>query len=614
MAAREHYAAEVLSETTFTSNVTWGSACTLSPTLANGADYIVFWNLELTNQSNTTADAQAQVTVAGTAVASFNVENRSTSEWGAYAGFFKVAGTGAVLAIALEVKAETNGNSIVCRNRRLTVLRMGGGDVYAESTARQAVTAGGTTNWADVLSTSFTPAAGDYLVLAHSMTDNYATTTSVYGKFVWDGTGEANTDVAMAGPAEVGAGVKNLVPLNKQRVYTEATGGVGRTVAWQGRSNQAANEVGFAQNRLLILKLADFDASYAAWQSGIFWVESGATPTETLTIMPSVSGNPYLLLGSWYANNASSTANLFSSALDDADDANDAASATTRSFNTNDTRGQAMSFAGLRTYAAGSHKITIALKSAVVGDWVGLLPSSAFIALDLGGTAGQTLTAATGAFTQTGRVAATRATRKLPIAARSLTLAGFNNAMRRGFKVRADARGYGLTGRAAGLKRGLRLAASGAGAFTLTGVAASLTRTIAGRTLTAATAAFAVTRRAAGLRIGRKLRAAPEGFVWSRLAAGLRWTRRLTAGPGAFTLSGRPVGWGWVHVLSPASAALTVTGGTAALRYSGEQYWQPVPGKGEAWSPQPGEGETWVPKSGNGETWTPLADTSEIWS
>ena len=600
MAAREHYAAEVLSETTFTSNVTWGSACTLSPTLANGADYIVLWNLELTNQSNTSADAQAQVTVGGTAVASFNVENRATSEWGAYAGFFKVTGTGAALALALEVKAETNGNSIVCRNRRLTVLRMGAGDVYAESTARQAVTAGGTTIWADVLSTSFTPAVGDYLVLAHSMTDNYVTTASAYGKFVWDGTAEGNTELATAGHADITAGQKNLVPLNKQRVYSEATGGVSRAVTWQGRSNQNTFEVGFAQNRLLILKLADFEAAHAARQATTTTATGGASPTETLSITPTVSANPHLLIGSWYANNLTSATRLVTSVLADS---GDAASAAMRSYSLNNDRGQASSFAGVRSYAAGSRKICLNLNASQDGDSIALLSSSAFIALDLGSAGGQTLTAATGAYTLSGKAAATRVTRKLPLAARSFTLSGINAAIRKGYRVRADVRGYGLTGISARVARGLKLRVS-AQAFTLTGIAAGLIRTVAGRTISAATGALTLTRQPAGLRIGRKLRAAPEPFVWSRLAAGLRWTRQLAASGASFSLSGRQIGWGWVHILRGAPAAYSLNGQAATLRYSGGQGWQPVPGTPETWSPKPGKGETW----------TPVGDTPEIWS
>jgi hypothetical protein len=382
MTAREFFSAENLGEFTVTSNTVWGSACTLSPTLAS-ADYIVFWTVELTNQSNTTADAEARVTVGGTVVATMNSENRSTSEWASYSGFSKITGSGSPLTIELQVKAETSGNSIVCRNRRLTVLRMGSSDHYVESIPRQAVTAGGTTTWAEVLSTSFTPAAGDYLVLAHSMSDNYATTTSVYGKFSWDGTPEADTEFSAAGHAEIAAGQKNVIPLNKLRVYSEATGGVSRTVKWLGRSNQNGFEVGFAQNRLLILKLSDFPAAHSAWLSETAWVE-GAIPTETLSITPTVSANPHLLLASWYVNNTSSTNNLISSVLDDSDDTNDAASTVARAFSTNSSRAQGMSFGGIRSYAAGPRKIAITLNSAASGDWVELLPSSAFIALDLG--------------------------------------------------------------------------------------------------------------------------------------------------------------------------------------------------------------------------------------
>lgn len=601
MAAREHYAAEVLSETTFTSNVTWGSACTLSPTLANGADYIVFWNLELTNQSNTSADAQAQVTVGGTAVATFNVENRVTSEWGAYAGFFKVTGTGAALALALEVKAETNGNSIVCRNRRLSVLRMGAGDVYAESTARQAVTAGGTTIWADVLSTSFTPAVGDYLVLAHSMTDNYVTTASAYGKFVWDGTAEGNTELATAGHADITAGQKNLVPLNKQRVYAEATGGVSRTVTWQGRSNQNGNEVGFAQNRLLILKLADFDAAYPARQATTTTVTGGATPTETLSITPTVSANPHLLIGSWYANNLTSATRLVTSVLADS---GDAASAAMRSYSLNNDRGQASSFAGVRSYAAGSRKICLNLNASQDGDSIALLSSSAFIALDLGSAGGQTLTAATGAYTLSGKAAATRVTRKLPIAARSFTLAGSNAALSKGFRVRADARGYSLTGMSAGVARGLRLAAS-ASAFTLSGQAASLVRTVSGRTLSAASAAFTLGAPATGLRAGRRLAAVSEAYVWSRLNAALRGERRLATSPVSFALTGGDIAWTWgSRALPAAPVGFTLSASDVRLIYSGEQAWKPVPGVAENWAAQSDTVETWTATTTTPEAWT----------
>ncbi|WGU39088.1 hypothetical protein [Phenylobacterium sp. NIBR 498073] len=482
----------------------------------------------------------------------------------------------------------------------MTVLRMGAGDVYAESVARQAVTAGGTTTWADVLSTSFSPAVGDYLVLAHSMTDNYATTTSAYGKFVWDGTAETNTEPAMAGHADITAGQKNLVPLNKQRVYSEATGGVSRTVAWQGRSNQNTFEVGYAQNRLLILKLADFEAAHVARQASFSAELSTATPFEALSITPTVSANPHLLIGSWYFNNVTTSSRVVTSVLADS---GDAASAVARNYSANNDRGQAASFAGLRSYAAGSRKIALNINTSPEGEYVALLASSAFIALDLGSAGGQTLTAATGAIILSGKAAATRVTRKLPIAVRSFTLAGINAAIRKGYRVRADVRGYGLAGFSARVARGLKLRVS-AQAFTMTGIAAGLIRTVAGRTISAATGALTLTRQPAGLRIGRKLRAAPEPFVWSRLAAGLRWTRQLAASGASFSLSGRQIGWGWVHILRGAPAAYSLNGQAATLRYSGGQGWQPVPGTPE----------TWNPKASKSETWTPVGDTPEIWS
>ena len=554
MAAREHYSAENLGEITVTSNTVWGSACTLSPTLASGADYVVFWSLELSNTSNTTADAQARVTVGGTVLASFNAENRNTAEYPSYAGFFKVTGTGSAVTINLEIKAETNGNNIVARNRRLTVLRMGAGDVYAESVPRQAVTAGGTTLFADVLTTTFTPDVGDYLVLANSMTDNYATTTSVYGRFSWDGTAEGTAEVAASGHADITAGQKNVIPLNKQRVYSEATGGVSRTVKWQGRSHQNGNEVGFAQNSLLILRLSDFAAHYSARLSEIGWVE-GNVPTDVLAISPTVTSNPHLLLGSWSSNNVSNSSGYVYSRLDDADDDADAASSASRVFNVADTRGQQGSFAGRRSYAAGIRPISLKLWGSSSTEWSSAMAGSAFSLLDLGAddtSVPVTVSPSVGALIAAGYAPTVSAAKSSNVSAGlgSLSITGYAPAV-----LGAAASSVTPT----------------AGSLSLTGLVATVSAGTSS-TVTVATGSVAITGLTPSISAARSSTSLPAtgSLVVTGLVPTIIGAQSVTSSPatGSLAMTGYPVsvGGGQSVAIMVATGSVAITGHAPALR------------------------------------------------
>lgn len=231
-------------------------------------------------------------------------------------------------------------------------------------------------------------------------------------------------------------------------------------------------------------------------------------------------------------------------------------------------------------------------------DW-----SANWLAIKASGSTVRTLAAASGVMVLTGRAARLPSARNLADGVRSYTVAGINTAIRRGYRILADVRGYAHLMAAAGLKRGLRLVGANA-AHLLSGVVANVARTNAGRTLSAATASISLTCRAAKVRANRKLRVSVDGRMWARLAAGLFWSRRTFAAPSAYVIASGALAWGWTHILKSAPGSIAFSGQAAAATYSGELGWQSLP-------PTPA---TWAAKPGTPEMWTSVDDIPEIWS
>ena len=412
MAAREHYSAYVASEVTTTSASTWTNAATLNFTPANGRDYVLLWSLEAAQQSSASSDAKFRIALDGSAVATSNVESRVTSEYPAYSGFFKITGAGASRSVTVEIQSETSGQTTAVRNLRLIALALGANDQYAEVAGRQDVTV---TTFTDLASTTFTPAStGDYLCMASVLVDNFATTAPAYGRF----------DVGSTSPEFMGAvaDVTNLVPLNS--VWVVNLTASSKTLKWQGRSHTAGSSSGWTDCRILALRLDDFD--HAASNSlGSDDSSSSATPSTVLTLTASANANPHLVLGYW-AIGASISTTLGYVEINDA--LGGVSESARRALGVASTRGAGSSFVALRTgYSSGSQSWTLDRTADGTNAYV-VKAGAILVELDLG-SAGQTLTAAAGAFTLTGRAAATRATRKLPIAARGFTLAGINAAI-----------------------------------------------------------------------------------------------------------------------------------------------------------------------------------------
>jgi hypothetical protein len=291
MSRREHYAAATPGETTTTSTA-WSEAARLTFTPGVGKTYVVFWSVEAANKGNTTTDVRLRVAVDGASAVEANIESRSTLEYPSYSGFFPIAGDGAAKAVTIEVAAEAAGVNVAARNGNLVALALTGQDVYAESLGRTAVTSNAFTT---VVSATWSPPAGDYLILASCLTDNFATTAPVYGRLEFDGAATPDTG---AGHAEVAAGQASVVPLGMIWRRTVTAEGA-KTAAWRVRAHTSNNEIGSTDNRLLILDLSGFDQAFYGEIADAHHAGTEASFTPALTVSGSASGNPHLVLAAW---------------------------------------------------------------------------------------------------------------------------------------------------------------------------------------------------------------------------------------------------------------------------------------------------------------------------
>lgn len=194
-----------------------------------------------------------------------------------------------------------------------------------------------------------------------------------------------------------------------------------------------------------------------------------------------------------------------------------------------------------------------------------------------------TLTAAVGAFTETGIAAGLSVGRKLtatpnspasanPIesfrkitrlsSAGALALSGQAATLRKGYTLSASAGAFTETGRAAGLSVGHTLSAS-AGAFTLTGQAAELDPQLFGRE---STGAYVLTGQAAGLRVALHLSASAGSFAITGGDTSGAQGKGLAAQPGAFALTGQDAGLRVALHLSATPGSYVLNGQDAAFR------------------------------------------------
>lgn len=550
MAAREHYRSSSLAEVSTQSQTEWLQVVGLDFTPANGADYIVFWSLEMTNKTSTTADAKCRVMTSGVVSAEFNQEVRGFEEYTSYTGFYRIIGDGLFKAISIGIQGERAADAICARAANLIAVKLGANDQYAESLPRLSVT-GGTNIWADCATISWQPPAGDYLVYGFSLTDSYSSTAPVYGRLLFDGTGSSE---ATTGHPEVGAGQKNLTPTHELWKRTVAVGGVTRTVAWQGRSHNTGSEVGWADNRLLILKLSDFDAAFYAEVTALL---SNAT-TDYLTVASvtgTVAANPHLVLGSWGVSGDSASSITNGRLLDGG---TPISRSIQKSMSSANNRGQWTGHASGQSYAGGSRTWSLEIAGNGVNTSF-VRPGSAIAILDLG-SAAKAVSAEPGSFVEAGPTVALRSERKLSAGRSMFAGSGLAAGLGSGRRVRAAAfSGLLLGGQAS--PRGARKIVSAQGSFSLGAVSIGLLKWPDGvqHQLPAATADLAVADRPVGVRV----------------------TRKVATDSGSFVSAGLNVG----------------------LRYSGQQLWTASPIIGEQWAATADRPEVWIPAAVVSETW-----------
>lgn len=374
MSVREHYSSHSGTEVSNTSSTAWASVHTLTFTPASGADYIVFWSLELANKSNNFSDAKCLIRTGDTANVLFNVEGRLSTEYAVRSGFYKITGAGAPVTVDISIQAETSPDNICARNASLAALRLGPNDQYAESLPRNAVTSG-LFSWTDLTAVTWTPDAGDYLILGSSLADNYAVTAPAYARLALNDVGNSDTGCFVAD-------LTNLAPFGQVWKQTVAVGGGSRTAKWQGRAHNEGSVAGFSGNRVLVLALGDLDGHHYAETTG-FLPTVAATHTDALALSGTVRAAPHLILAGW-STVASSMSFQVETAFDDGGirRTNSARQVTS----TSNSRGLGEGYFGVATYVAGPHAWALTQK----GDGVAttyLRPASAFAILDLGAAA-----------------------------------------------------------------------------------------------------------------------------------------------------------------------------------------------------------------------------------
>lgn len=595
MAAREHYQSSSLAEVSTQSQTEWLQLVELDFTPTNGADYVVFWSLEMTNKTSTTADAKCRVMTSGVVSAEFNQEVRGLEEYTSYTGFYRIVGDGLPKAISIGIQGERAADAIYARAANLIAIKLGPNDQYAESLPRLSVT-GGTNIWTNCATISWEPAAGDYLVYGFSLTDNYSGTAPVYGRLLFDGAGSWE---ATTGHPEVGAGQKNLTPTHELWKRTVAVGGVTRTVSWQGRSHNSGSEVGWADNRLLILKLSDFDAVFYAEVAALL---SNAT-TDYLTVASvtgMVAANPHLLLGSWGVS-GDSTSSITDGRL--LDGGAPISRSIQKSMSSASNRGQWAGHASGQNYAAGSRTWLLQ----IAGNGVNTSftrPGSAIAILDLG-SAAKAVSAQPGSFVEAGRAIVLRPERKLSAGRAMFAGSGLAAGLGPGRRVAAAAFSGLLSGGLAGA-RAARKVVSAPGSFSLGASTIGLLKWPDGvqYRLPAVTVDFAVADRPAGVRATRKVAMAAGFFVWANLEAGVARGRVVNAGLGPLTAVGGQVRWANTYVLDPGTQVFLSAGLNVALRYSGQQLWTASPIVAEQWAATADTPKVWSPAFVIRETWS----------
>lgn len=376
--ARVYYVAESLGEVTNTSNTTWSDLVSLTFPTTNGETYAVLWTGEFANQSNTTADYEIQITVDGSQVDYSNNEQRATTEYASHGGMVVVAGDGSPHTVAVQLQAETNGNTIKGKYGRVVALELGANDVVAEALSNQATTS---TTMAAAVS-AVVPASGDYLLIGTGFTRSFANSVPVYVDLHNGTTGTVQNG---SSSAEISSN-PSFVPSQQMWKTTLAASD---TASLRFRTHTGGSASDIVNARILCLYLPDFDAAYYAETSADDSSANGTTETTALTLTETVTANPHLILGQWHTSSTTNSINI-TSRLRDAGTL--VSESIRRVYNAAQVRTQGSVSASVRDdYSAGSRSWTLTREGAAAGNTTVIRQNSAIAVLDLGAASGGTV-------------------------------------------------------------------------------------------------------------------------------------------------------------------------------------------------------------------------------
>jgi hypothetical protein len=318
MAYRPYVAFESLTEvsttaTTYTDLVTGTFA---AADQAASATYALFWSGQ--GQINaTTVDYRLRLMIDGAQTILCNVEaqeNASPIDYDAHAGivFITTASTPVDITLALQVAAETGGNTAKAKNGRLALLKLGSNDKFATSTPR--VTTTSTTYQDTACSITFTPGGtGDYYLIGTALID-VGNSVGACKIRLSDGT---NNSLDGTGIRAVKDTTNRFGALTLWKV-TGVSGSKTYRIQYNSDEGDGAT-AGASEMRLLILRASDFDASFysilGADDAGTQTTYQSTGASQTFT----PSGNPHLTIATSRFGGDTNTISNYVQYLDGAD-------------------------------------------------------------------------------------------------------------------------------------------------------------------------------------------------------------------------------------------------------------------------------------------------------
>lgn len=383
MAYRDHWSAEGLSEITNTTT-TYSDLVSLTHTAANqvaSADYVLFWSAA--GKINvTTVDYNLRLLKDGSPAVLVNNEQSevaSPEDYDAQGGmlFYTAASTPVDVAFKIQLAVETATNTGKAKDGRLNILKLGANDKFATSVTRVTTTSG--TFQDSACTITFTPpSSGDYILIATALMDVNPTTGSA--KFrISDGT-NLSGEMGLRGIKDTTSRTAGMIIWRQNAVSGSKT----YTVQYNSDNGDGAT-VGISEMRLLILRVADFDAVHF----DALGADSAGTQTTYTTLVSETftpSGNDHFTLASWRFGNDTNTISSYVQFLDGSDVVAESIREPTAAA------GRWMGLgARIATYPASSRTMAIQRKSETSGASTNVIEGAAFASFDLG-LGAQTLT------------------------------------------------------------------------------------------------------------------------------------------------------------------------------------------------------------------------------